>query len=123
MSVTAPETIENSLKSALLLELRKRLDVIVTETSSPDYRWKVVCIASAELLTCSSVGLAAIDLAEVEKYYPELAKYGMWWIKRYQAEQGGSVLYHGILAGSLSDIQRFAMRAGGVRSRYHRACA
>ena len=115
VDVTAPEAIQDSLKSALLLELRKRQDVVITGTSSPDYRWSLVCTTAADLLVCSSVGLQNLDLAEIEKYYPELAKYGVWWIKRWVTEKGsgrgGWVAHHGIITDSVSAIPRFAMRA------------
>lgn len=111
VDVSAPEAIQDSLKSAVLLELRKRPDVVITGTSTPNYRWSLVCLTAAEILTCSSVGLADLRLEEVERYYPELANYGMWWIKRYLADRGGSLLYHGVVAGSVSDVPRFAMRA------------
>jgi len=111
VDVSAPESLQDSLKSALLLELRKRPDVIITDAASHDDKWNVVCLISADVMMCSSLGLGNLKLVEVEKYYPDLANYGMWWAKRYLAEKSGSLLYHGVIAGSVSDIPRFAMRA------------
>lgn len=119
LDVTAPTAIQDSLSSALLLELRKRPDVVITGTSVPDYRWSLVCVTTAaDLLVCSSVGLQNLDLAEIERYFPELAKYGMWWVLRYLTENdpgGGFISYHGVLTGNITDkapaLAGFAMRA------------
>ena len=114
VDITAPEAIKASLESAILLELRKRQDIIIVGTSSPSYRWSLVCATGEDLLVCSSVTLRSLDLADIEKYFPELAKYGVWWSIRYLTEKGsggGHLAYQGVITGTVSDIPRFAMRA------------
>jgi hypothetical protein len=51
------------------------------------------------------------DLAEVERYFPDVAHYGVWWVKRYLLEhEGGIVANHSILTSSASEIPRLAAR-------------
>jgi hypothetical protein len=74
---------------------------------------KELCAVSLQKLIDGDIGILNLDLGEVEKYFPELANYGMWWIKRYLTEKtdAGSIPYHGIMTGSASDVANFATRA------------
>src|SRR5260370_25817052 len=63
VKVTAPAAIENVLESAVLVELRKRPDVLVTSASgNPHYRWQVICVVASSMLACSSVGMQSLHL-------------------------------------------------------------
>src|SRR5258708_34400535 len=111
VSVTAPPAIEKVLESAVLLELRKRPDVLVTTASgNPQYRWQVVCVIASSTLAGSSLGLQSLHLDRVEKYYKGIENYGFWWIIRSSEEHGGTVVHHPVFTGPDSDLDRLASR-------------
>ena len=88
------------LRPNILLELTKRTDIVVTDVN-PLIRWELVCVAPSSVVVCSSVALEDADLAEVERYFPDVAHYGVWWVKRYLLEhEGGIVANHSILTSS-----------------------